>query len=596
MRAPQASDTEVLGFLARRVFVERWALAGGTLLLLTLTGARLLLTWLVKLWSDALLAGDVADALERLLLPALAVMALVLVSIAGSRYLLARVDQRILEGLRNDAARAVLRTSPAATWKRRSGDLLSRVLSDCSLAAGLAPEAGKRLVGEGTVIVGSFAMLLVIDWRLALAVCLYVPAAGVLLHLVGRRIRHWSAAARRSLGELSGTFGEQLQGLGTIKGFQTESFEARRFTRRNRELLELLLRGEAWAAAMVGGVWLIAGAGLLWGIVYGSRQVASGRLTSGELLAFCLYAGQAVEPLRRLSDLQARLQQGLAAAERVHELVRLPPEEAMPGTAEPPLPSFERTPTCLELAAVRFAYPDGPAVFDELSGVIEAGEIVGVVAASGGGKSTLAGLLLRFWEPQRGSLLLGGRDLAGLALEEIRRAVCVVPQEPFLFSGSVRDNLLYGEPEASEEDLQAALAMTALDGLFGGGRRGLDTLLPEAGRSLSGGQRQRIALARAVLRAPSLLVLDEATSAMDGDTEERVFRRLEPWLARRTTVVMAHRFATIARLPRVLVLAGGRFVGDGAPEALLRSCASFAELFGGQVAAAARDAVPGPMP
>jgi ATP-binding cassette subfamily B protein len=222
-----------------------------------------------------------------------------------------------------------------------------------------------------------------------------------------------------------------------------------------------------------------------------------------------------------------------------------------------------------------------------LSGVdlcLAAGESIALVGASGSGKSTLASLLVRFVEPTAGRILLDGIDLERLDLRDLRRAVCVVPQEPFLFGGSLAENLRYGSNAASRSAVDAAAAMVGLETLLAALPGGLDADLREAGRDLSGGERQRIALARAILRDPALLVLDEATSAIDGDGEEQIFAALKDWLGRRTVLAMSHRLATVSRLPRVVVLARGRVVGDGPAGELVERCPEFRLLFSGQTA------------
>ena len=222
-------------------------------------------------------------------------------------------------------------------------------------------------------------------------------------------------------------------------------------------------------------------------------------------------------------------------------------------------------------------------MLDDLTLRVAPHETAALVAASGGGKSTLAGLLVRFTDPQRGAILLDGVDIRALRLADLRHAVCVVEQDPFIFSGPLIENIRYGSPHASRTTIDAAVARAGLEALVSTLPGGLHASLQEAGGDLSGGQKQRIALARAIVRDPAVLVLDEATSALDSDTEGQIFAGLDQWLRRRTVLVMAHRLATISRFERVIVLQGGRVVGDGSVAELLRSCAAFGELFAEQL-------------
>jgi ATP-binding cassette subfamily B protein len=307
--------------------------------------------------------------------------------------------------------------------------------------------------------------------------------------------------------------------------------------------------------------------------------IVAGARSPGDLLVFALYAAQAIEPLRRLSDVQGRWQRTLAAAARLFAVIDLPAESRRGGHRGLPAPLRGE----LAVENVRFAYDGGTPVLDGLSFRLAPGETAALVAASGGGKSTLAKLVLGFHAPQAGRLRLDGVDLAELDLVALRRSVGVVFQEPFLFRGSLAENLRYGAGAVPESQVRQAAETVGLETLLRALPRGLASDLTEAGRSLSGGERQRIALGRALLRAPALLILDEATSAIDSETEEAIFERLTPWLAARTVLVMAHRFATVRRLPRVVVLEHGRLVGDDTPQALLATCAPFRQLFASQV-------------
>jgi ABC-type multidrug transport system fused ATPase/permease subunit len=339
------------------------------------------------------------------------------------------------------------------------------------------------------------------------------------------------------------------------------------------------LAAEWWSTALVTAVWVTTAVGLLVAMWYGSRAVATGERRAGDLLAFALYAAQAIEPLRRLADFQSRWQRTLAAATRLFAVLDLAPEPPSGGRLTLPRPRG-----ALAVERLGFSYPGGEAVLDELSFTLAAGETAALVAASGGGKTTLAHLLLGFRTPASGAIRFDGVDLRQLDRASLRRAVGVVFQEPFLFRASLAENLGYGAGAPSEVELRRAAEAAGLETLLRVLPRGLRSDLEEAGRSLSAGERQRIALARAVLRAPALLVLDEATSSVDSETEEAILDRLGPWFAQRTVLLISHRFSTVRRQPRVLVLERGRLAGDGRPEALLETCSSFRQLFAAQTA------------
>jgi ABC-type multidrug transport system fused ATPase/permease subunit len=560
---------DVLGFPLRLLLAA--------LSLAAVSGSQLLLTWLVKLWLDASAAGRGAEAVPRLLGLAAGVTLLASVALLLSRSLVASLNQRLLENLRDRAVGRLLRTRLQDMRRRQAGEVLSRVFADAGQLSGFVETLLKRLLGDGLVAAGALALMFTLDVRLALGACLVVPLAGLLLSRVGRVIRGLASASQREAGELTATLTEQIAGFSTIKGFRTEVEEAERFSSKNLALRRRVMESERWSALLVAIVFFGTGLGLLVGIGWGSRG-----LSASGLLTFCLYAAQTVEPVRRLSDVHAQLQRALASAARVYELIDLPDLEEDGGE------DF-RAPVLGEvrLESVRFRHRDETPLLEGVDLLVRPGEAVAIAASSGGGKSTLAGLLPRFLSPQGGRVLLDGVDIARLSLSSLRRVVCVVEQEPFLFGGPLLANLTYGARGSTLARVEEVVELTGLRPLVALLPGGFSAELAEGGRSLSGGQRQRVALARAVLRDPRVLVLDEATSALDGEAEARLFDALATWLSRRTVFVMAHRFSTVAQLPRAVVLDGGRIVADGNPYALLASSPAFASLFAGQVSAAA---------
>ncbi len=558
----------------------RWRLSVLALSLVCLAAARLYLTWLVKVWSEELLDGG-SERLFSLMSEAVLVTIVVVAAVFASQYLMSSVNQRFVEALRDAVQRRLLTLSMTSLRRLRSGDLMSRVFNDVGALSGFVRDVIKRLLGEGLVLVGAVVMIFYLEWRLALATCVMVPVVVLVLGPLGRSIRRTAAVAQRRLGGLAAILQEQLRGVTTIKGFQTEAFEQDRFVRANADYRRQAMRNEWWSSVLLTTVWLITGVGLLIVLWYGSRQVLDGRISAGGLLAFCLYAVQTIEPLRHLGEVQSILQRGLAAAARVYEIIDCPEVETT---------GVINLPACgtgdLQFERVRFRYSEDERVLEGIDLTVGAGEAVAVVGASGAGKSTLAKLLVRFDDPQQGRILLDGVDLRALRLADLRRAVCVVEQDPFIFSGPLVDNVRYGSWQAPYAAIDSAVDLAGLEPFVRSLPGGLQALLDEGGGNLSGGQKQRIALARAIVRDPAVLVLDEATSAIDSDTERQIFAQLENWLARRTVLVMAHRLSTVNRFGRVIVLAAGCVVGDASVPELRRRCPVFRELFAEQLALA----------
>ncbi len=575
--APRAGRRLLLR-IVKDTAVDRGRLAGAAATLAAVAGIQLLLTWLVKEWLEGPLTGGSFVPVRTLLVKAALATVLLAVAVVLSRYLVASVNQRLLERLRERAVRRVLASRASAVRSRPSGEFVSRVFGDASSLSGFVETLLKRLVGDGLDALGSIAVAFVVEWRLALAAVALVPLLGFLLDRIGRRVRRQGSLAQREAGELHAVFSEQLQGITTIQGYGAQEREAERFAATNARYRGRVLRAELWSAVVLAAVFLVTGTAFLGAIGWGSRLALAKELTPAGLLAFCLFAARTVEPLRRLSEVHAMLQRTLAAAARVYEVVDFGYLEREGGT---PLPRPARGSLALE--GLRFRHhPDRP-LLEGLDLVVAPGETLAVVASSGGGKSTLAAILAGFLPPGDGRVLVDGVDVSAADLRDLRASVRLVEQDPFVFRGTLAENVLFGRPGATRAEVGEALRLAGLSDLVASLPAGIDGSLLEAGRNLSGGQKQRIALARAVLSDPPVLVLDEATSALDSETEGRLLDALSPWLSRRTVIVMAHRLSTVARLPRLVVLDGGRFAGDGPAQSLLEGCPPFRALFAEQV-------------
>jgi len=572
------SEKDTLLRLYRACLRYRKRLLAATATLLLLAATRLYLTWLVKEWAEGPLVNADSSSVHRIMTAAVITTGIMVAAIFLSRYMTHDVNQRMVQGLRDRAQQKLIQIGVAGVRRFQSGDLFSRIFNDVSTLSLFVRDIFKRVIGESLLAIGAFGMMLYLDWRLAVLMCAVVPPVAVILSGLTKIIRRWAGKAQCELGILSAAFSEQLHGITTIKGFQAEEFEESRFSELNRNYRRQFMRSELWSAILMANIWLVTGLGLLSMMWYGSQQVLAGQLTAGELIAFCLCAGQLVEPVRKLSDVYAGLQRSLAAAERVFEIIDSVVSEQDGNIVmhHPVTGNF-----CFD--QVHFQYQRGEKVLENVTLSVSSGVTTALVSQSGGGKSTIAKLAVRFWDPLKGHILVDGADIRALRLEDLRSTVCVVEQEPFIFSGPLRENICYGSWHAPRAAIETAVKFAGLEELVFGFPHGLDTHLEEGGHSLSGGQKQRIALARAIVRNPAILILDEATSAIDSDTERQIFERLEDWLGQRTVIVMAHRLSTIRRFDRIIVLDGGRVIGDGALNELITSCSPFHQLFSEQL-------------
>jgi subfamily B ATP-binding cassette protein MsbA len=521
---------------------------------------RLALTWLVKEWVEGPIVARDSAAAHALLGRALLLTFGMFAALFASRALLASAGQRLVEELRGRAVARLLDVELSSARRFPAGEWLSRVFGDAGALAGFADVAVKRLLGDGLVAAGAIAAMFWLDFRLALAVTAIVPLVGALLATIGRTIRRRAARSQRGIGATTVLLAEQIQGLSTIKGYGAEEREKKRFAGANAAFRREVVAAEAWSSLLVAAVFLGTGVGLVAAIDFGTQEILAGRVTQGALLAFCLYAVQAIEPMRRLSDVHALLQRALASADRVFEAIDLAPVESEGGRALP-LPVRGE----LEFERVSFRYAGREPLLENASFRLSPRESAALASSSGEGKTTIARLLQRFETPSSGRIRIDGIDAAGLRLADLRRAVCVVEQDAFLFSGTLLQNVRYGAPAASRAAAIDAAERAGLAQLAACLPGGWDGDVAEEARNLSGGERQRVALARAVLRDPAILVLDEATSALDEESEDALFDALGGWLGGRTVLAIAHRLSTVARFPRVIVLEGGRVASDGSP-------------------------------
>jgi ATP-binding cassette, subfamily B, bacterial len=445
------------------------------------------------------------------------------------------------------------------------GELLSRASSDSQHVARMMDAIG-HTIGYVLTVVAVAIVMLVLDAQLALIVLIPVPLVSLGAWLYSRRYDAGTRELQDSWAKASTLVEETVSGIRVVKGLGAGDALESRFRRRSDEIMERALhlaRLDAIFIPVLEMLPLLGIAAVLW---FGGRQVISGELSVGSFVAFNAYVVMLVWPLRVLGQRVTTLQKALAASGRITEVLEAEPQLLEPRHAE----ELERPVRGdVRLEDVRFGHEGDHAVLDGLELHVAPGESLALVGATGSGKSTVAGLLARLYDPDDGRVLLDGHDLRALRLTDVRRVVALVFEETFLFSESVRENIRVGRPDADDEDVERAAQLAGAADFVANLPDGYDTVLGERGFSLSGGQRQRIAIARAILADPAVLVLDDATSAVDATKEHEIRAALGEVMHGRTTLVIAHRPATIALADRVAVLEGGRIVEQGTHEELL---------------------------
>lgn len=554
------------------------ALAFGCVLVGAATG--LAVPWLSGALVDAALEPDSAAlTLDQFALVLLALFAAQAVAGGVRGWSLSRAGQGAVRDLRLRLfGRLVLLPVPFFD-RTHSGVITSRLLSDAGAVYGSGAGTGPQAAYSAISVVGGTVLLFWISPVLGLLILLVVPVAAVVALISGRRTRELSRAYQDQMADTNAFAADTVSGIRVIKSFGAESVVLRHYEKLSQRSVELGLERarirSVWGSATV----LLASAAMVAAVWLGGHQIQSGTLSAGELLAFVWYGLVVTRGIADLSGQYGKVQQMLGSADRVVDLLDEITEQAPePSDADVILASVGG-PAAIELRSVTMTYPgrSAPALAD-VSLHVEAGESVALVGPSGAGKSTVTRLLLRLYEPDSGTVLVAGRDAGSQPIDQLRRTIAVVPQDAHLLTGTVADNLRVGRAGASDSDLvDAARTANALE-FVQALPAGFDTVIGERGVTLSGGQQQRLAIARALLVQAPILILDEATSALDTHSEAEVQAALTAAMHGRTSLVIAHRLATIRHCDRVVVLSGGRVVEQGAPEELFAAGGLFAEL------------------
>ena len=497
-------------------------------------------------------------------------------------YLAERASQGVAYDLRNDLFARIERLGFSYYDRVETGQLITRLTSDVEQIRTFSGSGVVQLAAAAVMLLGTTALLFSLNWRLALVALAIVPVIFVLLLRFVRRIGPLFRGVQQTLGRLNSVLQEDLAGIRVIRTFAREDYESSRYRSVNDELLEKNLTTVRTFSNNFPFVFLLANLGTLAIVLFGGLQVIGGSLTIGELVAFNTYLGFLLFPILTIGFLAASISRAGASSQRVFEVLDAPLEvqDAPDAVTLPPI-------SCrVGFDSVSFRYPgDEREILQDISFAAEPGQTVAILGTTGSGKSTLVNLIPRFYDVTTGSVKLDGHDVRDVTLASLRSQIGIVMQSPLLFSGSVRDNIAYGRPNATPEEVEAAARAARADEFIQGLPEGYDTVIGERGIGLSGGQRQRIAIARALLIDPRLLILDDSTSAVDAETEAAIQESLDRLMrdSYRTVFVIAQRASTVRDADQILVLDEGEVAAMGTHEELLSTSELYNEILGSQI-------------
>ncbi|MFO7594808.1 MAG: ABC transporter ATP-binding protein [Desulfocurvibacter africanus] len=495
---------------------------------------------------------------------------------SASDYALDSMAQMVRHDIRGRLYEHIQRLDVAFFEERQTGDIMSVVSSDVDTLENFFADVSTSIVRLVITFTGTYAVLFWLDWRLALLLLAPLPFAVAAVRFFAKRVQPRYRQARRAVAAINSIIENNLQGIGVIQAYTAEGPQAERVLAQSAEYRDAAIHAAAERARFLPLIYVLAG------LSFGTLIALGGWLTFtdqgpsvGDFTSFILLAMRLVLPLFVFGMLINQIQRSEAAAQRIMELLDTEPAIRDRPNAKP----LDERPSCVEFRDVRFDYKGREKIINGVGFALGKGRLIGVVGPTGAGKSTLVKLLLRYYEPDSGQILVDGLPLADLVLESFRRHVGYVSQDPFLFYGPVLDNIRLGSPEASDEDVRHAAEVAGADEFIQGLPQGYQTLVGERGLKLSGGQRQRISLARAILRDPAILLLDEATASVDTRTEEIIQRNMDRLRAGRMILAVAHRLSTVRNADEILVLVDGLVVERGKHEELVRKGGVYAGLW-----------------
>lgn len=564
--------TYVRPYIGRMIF--------GLVCMIIAAAAYLVVPWLIKNVVDKVLAEKNMYMLNLVVISILIVFLVRGFATYGQTYTMSYIGQRVIIDIREAMFKHLQRLDQAYYDRRKTGVIMSNLTNDVAALQSAIVDNLVSFITEGVTLVGSLVSMLYLDWKLTLVTLVIVPVVLGIINIFGKRLRIAGHDVQGRIADITSLLQETISGARVVRSFAREGYEVQRFERENQRNFRAVMRATkltSLLSPLVEFSAAIAVTVILW---YGGYSVVTGAITAGSLIAFLIYAINLSNPVKRLSQVYGNIQKAMAAGDRVFAILDTKPE-----VVEKPdaivLPEVDGR---VRFDHVSFSYDGEKKALDDFSLDVPAGRVVAIVGPSGAGKTTIANLLPRFYDATEGAITVDGINVRDVTFQSLREQIGVVPQETMLFNATIKDNILYGRLDGTDEEVYAAAkAANALE-FIERLPEGMDTLVGERGSSLSGGQRQRIAIARAILKNPKILILDEATSALDTESEKLVQEALERLMQGRTAFVIAHRLSTIKNADQIVVLREGKLVESGTHDELLAAGGLYQHLYSVQFA------------